>query len=131
MTHAAPMRSPSARCCWRGSCKVSGNEYELRRKSVAGELRDRNLDALLVSFGPNLRYLTGFTGSNGVLLILPGRAILFTDPRYQIQAAREASCTVRISKGPLLVDAVAAIRRIGVRRIGYEPARMTCESFEA
>jgi Xaa-Pro aminopeptidase len=58
------------------------NEFEERRVVVSGGLAARKLDALLVSFGPNLRYLSGFTGSNGSLLVLPDKAILFTDPRY-------------------------------------------------
>jgi len=84
-----------------------------------------------VSFSPNLRYLSGFTGSNGALLILPGKSILFTDPRYEIQAAQESTCQVRIGKGPLVDDVLAAIRRLGVKRIGYEPARMTCDVFDS
>src|SRR3954449_7428176 len=106
-------------------------EFEQRRRAVAASLGERKLDALLVSFSPNLRYLSGFTGSNGALLMLPDRAILFTDPRYRIRAARESRCTVRVAKGPLLLDVVAGIVRLGVKRIGYEPARMTCEFFES
>jgi Xaa-Pro aminopeptidase len=105
-------------------------EFEQRCRAVAGELSARKLDAMLVSFSPNLRYLSGFTGSNGALLILSGKSILFTDPRYEIQAAQESSCQIRIGKGPLIDGVLAAIRRVGVRRIGYEPARMTCEFFE-
>jgi len=108
-----------------------GREFEQRRRAVSESLGERKLDALLVSFSPNLRYLSGFTGSNGALLMLPDRAILFTDPRYRIRAARESGCTVRIAKRPLLLDVVAAIERLGVKRIGYEPARMTCEFFES
>jgi Xaa-Pro aminopeptidase len=98
---------------------------------VSAELGGRKLDALLVSAGPNVRYLSGFTGDNANLLVMPGRTILFTDPRYQIQAAQEVACQVRIARGPLVVDVLAAIRRAGLRRIGYEPARMSCEAFEA
>jgi Xaa-Pro aminopeptidase len=110
---------------------MENREFEQRRSAVAGELPARQLDALLVSFSPNLRYLSGFTGSNGALLILAGKSILFTDPRYEIQAAQESTCQVRIGRGPLLDGVLAAIRRLGLRRIGYEPARMTCELFEA
>jgi Xaa-Pro aminopeptidase len=110
---------------------MENKEFEQRRNAVAAKLSARKLDALLVSFSPNLRYLSGFTGSNGALLILPGKSILFTDPRYEIQAAQESTCTIRIGKGPLLDGVLTAIRRIGVRRIGYEPARMTCEFFES
>jgi Xaa-Pro aminopeptidase len=110
---------------------VADNEFEARVRTVSAGLKERKLDAMLVSFGPNLRYLSGFTGSNGNLLVLPGKAILFTDPRYTIQARQEVTCRVRIAKGPLLVDVVAAIARLGLRRIGYEPARMTCEFYES
>ena len=106
-------------------------EFDARRRAVSAGLRDRKLDALLVWWSPNLRYLSGFTGSNGALLVLPGRAILFTDPRYQIQASQETQAQVRIGKGPLVDGVLAAIRRLGVRRIGYEPARMTCDTFES
>ena len=107
------------------------NEYEVRRSAVADGLAERKLDALLVAAGPNLRYLTGFTGDNGSLLLLEGRAILFTDPRFEIQAAQETTCRIKIGKGPLVVDVISAIRRLGVSSIGYEPARLTCEAFDA
>jgi Xaa-Pro aminopeptidase len=106
---------------------MENKEYELRRHAVAGDLPARKLDALLVAMSPNLRYLSGFTGSNGALLVLPGKSILFSDPRYEIQAAEESTCTVRIVKGPLMDGVLAAIQRLRLRRIGYEPARMTCE----
>jgi Xaa-Pro aminopeptidase len=103
----------------------------VRRERVARSLAERTLDGLLVSFSANLRYLTGFTGSNGALLILPDDAILFTDPRYQIQASQEVTCRVKIAKGPLVLDIAAAIAKLGARRIGYEPPRMTCDWFES
>src|ERR1051326_4278770 len=105
------------------------NEFEARRERVAGGLAERKLDALLVSGGPNLRYLSGFTGDNGNLLITPAKTILFTDPRFDIQARLEVTCAVKIAKGPLVIEAVAAIKRLRLNRIGIEPARMTFEAF--
>jgi Xaa-Pro aminopeptidase len=102
-------------------------------QTVAAGLSARKLDAMLVSVGPNVRYLTGFTGDNAALLVLPGRSILFTDPRFEIQSAEEtahAGCRIRISRGPLMLDVAAAVKRAGVRRIGYEPGRMLCEAYE-
>ena len=108
---------------------MASSEFEQRRRTVSSGLAARKLDALLVSFSPNLRYLTGFTGSNGSLLVLPGEAILFTDPRYQIQAAQEVTCQVHIAKGPLVPDVLAAISAAGrCGAVGYEPARMTCDA---
>jgi Xaa-Pro aminopeptidase len=100
-------------------------------QALSAGLADRKLDALLVSGPPNIRYLSGFTGDNAVLLVLPEKAILFTDPRFTIQASQEVSCQVKIGKGPLVLDVVAALRRLRLKRIGYEPARMTCDVFEA
>jgi Xaa-Pro aminopeptidase len=113
------------------ACEQPANESETRLHAVAASLAGRQLDALLVSFGPNLRYLSGFTGSNALLLVLPAQSILFTDPRYQIQAAQEVSCTVTIAKGPLEADLVAALARRRVKHIGYEPALMSCQAFRS
>jgi len=110
---------------------VASNEFDQRRQAVAAGLAERKLDGLLIAFGPNLRYLTGFTGSHGSLLVLGGRSTLFTDPRYQVQATQEVTCRVKIAKGPLLMEMAAAIARLGLKRIGYEPARMTCDSYES
>src|SRR6201987_5716973 len=102
--------------------------------TVRSGLADRKVDALLVSAGPNVRYLTGFTGDNANLLVLPGRAILFTDPRYTIQAAQDThgrGVQVRIAEGAPALDLVAAIRRLGLKRIGFEPSRMSCEAHES
>jgi Xaa-Pro aminopeptidase len=106
---------------------VENSEFESRRAIVAAGLAERKLDAHLVSFGPNLRYLSGFTGSNGALLLAEATAILFTDPRYTIQARQESTCELHVAKGPLLPAVAEAIARLKVRRVGYEPALMTCE----
>src|SRR5690349_1170980 len=116
---ARPMSLPRGAPSWRRGCLVANSEFEARLQTISSGLEARKLDALLVSFGPNLRYLSGFTGSNGNLLVLPGKAILFTDPRYTIQAKQEVRCQVRIAKGPLLIDVVGTIAKMGLKRIGY------------
>jgi Xaa-Pro aminopeptidase len=50
---------------------------------------DNNCDALLVTKLVNVRYLTGFTGSAGMLLVLPDRLLLITDGRYRDQSAEQ------------------------------------------
>src|SRR4051794_27617081 len=100
-------------------------------KAISSGLAERKLDALLVSGAPNVRYLTGFTGDNGNVLVTPEKTILFTDPRFQIQAEQEVACEVRIARGPLVLDVLSRIKRLALKRIGYEPARMTCDTFES
>jgi Xaa-Pro aminopeptidase len=60
-----------------------------RQGALRRSLEAAGLDALLVTHLPNVRYLTGFTGSAGVLLVQPGRTVLVTDFRYESQAAQE------------------------------------------
>ena len=107
------------------------SEFHARRQRLAGALAAREAGALLVWAAPNVRYLSGFTGDNAALLLLPGKAVLFTDPRYAIQAAQQVSCRVKICKGPLVDGVAAAVRSLGAVRIGYDPARMTCAVFQA
>lgn len=83
------------------------------------------MDALLVSALPNIRYLTGFTGSNALLLLAEGRATLFTDPRYTTQAAAECDCpVVTVTRGSLYAAAAKAIGRRRYRAVGFERNRV-------
>jgi Xaa-Pro aminopeptidase len=95
------------------------------------DLGPLKIDALLVSHLPNVRYLTGFTGSNGVALVTGDSVTLFTDPRYTIQASEEVRCQVRIAKGPLVKDVCATIKRKRFQRIGFEKSHMTWEAWDA
>jgi Xaa-Pro aminopeptidase len=106
------------------------NEFARRRHLVAAELATRKLDALLVSSAANVRYLSGFTGSSGVLLFLPDDAVLFTDPRYAIQSSREVSCKTKVSKGPLLPGVAASLQRRRIRRLGFERAHLSYDGFD-
>jgi Xaa-Pro aminopeptidase len=95
-------------------------------------LRDRfdehEIDALVVTTLPNIRYLTGFSGSAGVLTVTRGAALLTTDGRYRTQSAEQltkagASDHVDIVIGPVAEQRRAAAARLGdadVARIGLE-----------
>lgn len=60
-----------------------------RAARVEGRLADAGVDALLVTGLVNLRYLTGFTGTNGVCIVGPGIRRFITDFRYRERAAAE------------------------------------------
>ena len=85
---------------------------------------NRELGALLVTALPNVRYLAGYTGSNAALLLTDDRAILFTDPRYQTQAAQESDCEIRIVKGPLSTEIATTIKRLRLKKVGFEQNRI-------
>ena len=63
--------------------------FLLRQKQLRGRLASARLDALLVSHLPNVRYLCGFTGSAGFLLVTESGSVFFTDVRYDTQAREE------------------------------------------
>ncbi|MGH9719945.1 MAG: M24 family metallopeptidase [Bryobacteraceae bacterium] len=107
-----------------------------RRRTASGQFGVKRhaknpLDAFLVTHLPNVRYLTGFTGSNAMLLLLPsGESVMFTDPRYALQAPPEVSCPVRISRGPLLKDVAQRVTRLKLKRLGFERSRLTFDGHE-
>jgi Xaa-Pro aminopeptidase len=115
---------------WFRICLVAASEFAARRQALERQMVAGKLDALVVSFGPNVRYLTGFTGSNGLVVILPGRAVFFTDPRYRIQSAQEVGCQTRVATGPILPRVAALLRGAKSRRAGFEKSRMSVEAFQ-
>jgi Xaa-Pro aminopeptidase len=109
-----------------------GTEIE-RVERLAGELRERKLDALLVWSAVNVRYLTGFTGSNSLVLVLArGRSAghrFLTDFRYETQSAEQVpeAFAREIVSGELLDVAVAALVAAagGAGRLGFDDASLT------
>src|SRR3972149_6066034 len=63
--------------------------------SLKDVMRAAQCDAILITGIENIRYLTGFTGSSGVLLITDNGGIFFTDSRYTEQACKEAKGKVK------------------------------------
>ena len=90
-------------------------------------------DALLVSHLPNIRYLCGFSGSAGLLLVEASAATLFTDSRYTFQAKEEVSgARVQITKHGLLAAVSGTLRGRRVRlRVGFPAGSVTVAQKEA
>jgi Xaa-Pro aminopeptidase len=87
-------------------------------------------DAILISAASNIHYLSGFTGSNALLLIARGSATLFTDPRYTIQAAQQCPFPARVEKGPLVQAVSNVLKTSKVRRLAFERNRISFEAWE-
>jgi len=104
-----------------------------RRDRLRRLLADAGLDAMLVSDLVNVRYLSGFTGSNAALLVLAQdeTPVLATDGRYRTQAAHQApdaEVVIERACGPHLAARAAAD---GVRRLGFESHVVTVDAFTA
>ncbi|MEH3133350.1 MAG: Xaa-Pro peptidase family protein [Mycolicibacterium neoaurum] len=101
-----------------------------RRDRLRQRLAAADLDAMLVTDLVNVRYLSGFTGSNAALLVFAERdtPVLATDGRYVTQAAAQApdaEVVIERAVGPALAARAAA----GVRRLGFESHVVTVDGF--
>jgi Xaa-Pro aminopeptidase len=100
-----------------------------RVERLAAALRERELDALLVAAPINLRYLSGFTGSNGLALIAAsegGEHRFFTDFRYTVQSASQVPSAFarEIVTGSLIEAAAGSLEGSG-GKLGYDDASTT------
>jgi Xaa-Pro aminopeptidase len=96
-------------------------DYTFRQKQFQQSLPDERLDGFVVTHSANLRYLCGYTGSNGLLLFWRDRRVFFTDGRYIEQAREEVSgARVVIAKGALLAAAAKWLQTTKPVRIGFE-----------
>jgi Xaa-Pro aminopeptidase len=106
-----------------------------RRAALQDQLRERDLDALLIVDLLNVRYLTGFTGSNAALLIhasTDSRTLFCTDGRYLTQSAREVPDLERVIErrcAPALA-ARAGKEAEHFRRTGYESQHVTVDGLD-
>jgi Xaa-Pro aminopeptidase len=94
-------------------------------------LPELEVDALLVTGLSNVRYMTGFTGSNGQVLVTRSEAVFFTDGRYTEQSSHEVPDAERVTYlgafGPALAEQVA---RLGVMQLGFEAHHVTVRALE-
>jgi Xaa-Pro aminopeptidase len=103
-----------------------GHAYtEARRHALRALLAAADLSALLVTKPVNVRYLTGFTGTYGALLLLHDRTLFFTDGRYRHQAAAEVPGAEVVLASGDLIGAVGGAVRAGGNDLGFEPAGLT------
>jgi Xaa-Pro aminopeptidase len=94
-----------------------------RQAALRGTLEADGLDALLVTHLPNIRYLTGFSGSAGLLLVRPDAAALITDFRYAVQAPAEAGTAAVVE-----IDQKSVWDRLGRLLAADPPAALGLES---
>ena len=86
-------------------------------------LRARGLDAALTARPANIRYISGFAGTESYLYLSTERAVILTDSRYTLQAEKEGKdCGVRtIGKGTGYGELLAQLlSEDGVRTLGFE-----------
>jgi Xaa-Pro aminopeptidase len=114
-----------------------GPLYSQRAETVRRTLVETGLDALIVTHPANLRYLAGFDGSMGILLLAPAKGVLIVDGRYitttreRVESSEELQwIQVELASRSLEERVIDAILDLQAGAIGVEGAAMTLSRFE-
>lgn len=108
-----------------------------RLGSITSAVVDRALDALVVSNLVNIRYLTGFPGSAGLLLVGRRSTVLVVDGRYAgpvrsaIAQGEVAGVTVEVADGPFARALGAIVGGAGMRHVGFEAESVTVAALSS
>ena len=101
-----------------------------RITKVIGILDELNLDAFYVNYIPNIRYLSGFSGSSALVIISKKKQYFLSDFRYKDQSAAQV-------KGyEIIINYVASDELAKIftaekyKRVGFESSRVTVSSLE-
>jgi len=97
-----------------------------RLQKLRARFAEKEIDAVFITQSENRRYLSGFDGSAGYLLITRKKAVLATDFRYTEQAGREAPDfeVLRII-GKIADWFPGLVRDAGIKRLGFESEDIT------
>jgi Xaa-Pro aminopeptidase len=106
-------------------------ETSSRRSRLIERLPELEVGAFFVTRLPNVRYLTGFTGSNGQLVVSKDGGIFLTDGRYTEQSSHEVPDLTRSQYSADLPSAFGkACAELGVKRVAFEAAGVTYRVYE-
>lgn len=101
--------------------KIPLTHYSSRLTKVREALTGKSIDGFLVTEMHNIRYLTGFTGSSGFLLITKRANVFITDFRYKEQAERETrGWDIILEKGGIARTIKVLSQKMGIRKLGFE-----------
>lgn len=93
-------------------------------------LEDAGLDGFLFMNRANLRYLCGFTGSSGALLVTRDKTVFLTDSRYTTQARKEVRAQQIITSRVPAEGIVAQVEALGLQRVGFESETLAYDQVQ-
>ena len=102
-----------------------------RTDRLVSQLPEHEVDAMLISTAENRRYLSGFTGSAGYLLISNDHAVLVTDSRYTEQATSQAPDYQVLQVRGGWDWLIELLKETSVRRLGFESQNMTVSTYNS
>jgi len=110
------------------------HNHAKRRSRLRTKIKKAGAAAILVTNMVNIRYLTGFTGSSGWLVITRDKEILISDFRYITQIAEECAgveVEIRGNTTPIHKAAADVLRSCGVAEVLIETDALTLKNFSA
>ena len=101
-----------------------------RLQQLRAKMQELDLDAFLISSVTNLRYLFGFSGSNGLALVTESHCLFITDRRYRDQVQQEAQgAEIHIAQGNLFEPLKSSQRVEAGKRLAFEANHLTFRNF--
>ena len=101
-----------------------------RKKALRKELAKAGVKGFLITDPVNLRYLTGFTGSSGFLIITLNKAMFVTDFRYQEQSKDEVKgFRIRIEREERSREIKKIVDEFAIRSLGFEARNISFEFY--
>ena len=102
--------------------------HAARRRRAQEKITEAGADAALITFGPNVRYLTGLASSNAALLLAAdGTAVLATDSRYTLAARRDCPDVELLTERFIEARLAAELTARGLRTVAFEAHEMSVE----
>ncbi len=102
--------------------------HAARRSRAQEKIGEAGVDAVLITSGPNVRYLTGLASSNAALLLAAdGTAVLATDSRYTLAAQRDCADVELVTERFIEPRLAAEMSARGLRTVAFEAHEMSVE----
>ena len=106
------------------------SRFLTRRRKLSAKLAAQRIDSFVITDPTNVRYFSGFSGSNGALLINKDlSAAIATDGRYTTQIAEEVpdiEAIIQRDAGPAVLATVPE-----GWRVGFDPSRTTVDELDS
>lgn len=104
----------------------------MKLEKIRQRFKELSIDGLLITSSYNRRYMTGFTGTAGVVVISGDKAVFITDFRYTEQAAKEVEGFEIVQHtGPIIEEVANQVEKLGIKRLGFEQDSLTYQLFSS
>jgi Xaa-Pro aminopeptidase len=104
--------------------------FEERVKSVRRIMDLNQLDGILFSSLENIRYLCGFTGSDGAFVITHKKSFFLTDSRYWTQTDEEVKGSQIIHYKKKMEGIISLLSDLKIKTVGFEPTSLAFSSYQ-